>query len=200
MGRFGKCLGICVLAAGMLAGCTGAKPPEVTAPATVTGARAYRPGSTASASLLADIWAQYGEEERFAVFGGLMEHPVENAPGDLDMEQKDLWLERFSIPVTHGQEISSGAAMSHLMNGNLWTVVALRLNSEENIAPMAQAWHQALQNRYWVAGRPARLMFARAGEHLVMAYGSREQMKTLKEKLPAAVPGIRILFDESITV
>lgn len=199
MGRFGKILGVCLLAASLLAGCTGTKPPEITAPATPTGARAYPPGSTSSASLLADIWAQYGQEERFAVFGGLMEHPVENAPGDLDMEQKELWLGRFSIPVAHGQAISSGAAMSHLMNGNLWTVVALRLDSGENVVPMARDWQQALQNRYWVAGRPARLLLARAGEHLVMAYGSRDQMKALKEKLPAAVPGIRILFYESIT-
>ena len=38
-----------------------------------------------SVGVLAKIWGLYGDDDRFAVFGGSMEHAVDGMPGALDL-------------------------------------------------------------------------------------------------------------------
>ncbi len=183
----------------LCAGCAASTGQDMTAPPPRTGGMTYLPGRSSSANILGQLWEQYAPEERFSVYGGMMEYPVADAPGDLDMEQPFVWGERLCLPIAHGRKIISGAAMSHLMNGNLWTVAVFEIVQEQDIGPVARDWRQELQSHDWVGGKPARLMLVREEEHLLVAYGSQGHMKILKEKIPMVFPGAELLYDESIT-
>lgn len=183
----------------MVSGCTRSMTQETTAPTVATKPRAGIPGQSAASDILKRIWDAYEEQERFAVYGGMMEHPAENAPGDLDMQLAMLWAPRYRVPLAHLDKLEQGASLCHLMNGNLLTVTVFGLAKSADTATIAWDWRWELQHSYWVAGQPSRLLLARAEKSfLLMAFGSKEQMQTLKEKLLLTCPA-DILYDEPIT-
>ena len=180
-------------------GCARPMAPETTAPTTATKPRAGLPGQTAASDILKRIWDAYEEQERFAVYGGMMEHPVDNAPGDLDMQLAMLWAPRYRVPLAHLDKLEQGASLCHLMNGNLLTMAVFGLGKSADMATIAWDWRWELQHSYWVAGQPSRLLLAWVEKSfLLMAFGSKEQMQILKEKLLLTCPA-DILYDEPIT-
>lgn len=182
-----------------ISGCTAPVTPETTASTAATKPRAGAPGQTAASEVLEQIWAGYEEQEHFAVYGGMMEHPVENAPGDLDMKLAMLWAPRYRVPLAHLDKLEQGASLCHLMNGNLLTVTAFHLAETADTAKIAQDWRWELQHSYWVAGQPNRLLLAQVEKSfLLMAFGSKEQMQILKKKLLLTCRAT-VLYDEAIT-
>lgn len=180
-------------------GCTRPVAPETSAPTAATKPRAGLPGQTAASGVLKQIWDAYDEQERFAAYGGMMEHPAENVPGDLDMQLAMLWAPRYRVPLAHLDKLEEGASLCHLMNGNLLTATAFRLAENADTAKIAQDWRWELQHSYWVAGQPNRLLLAQVEKSfLLMAFGSRDQVQTLKKKL-LLIYKADILYDEPIT-
>ena len=185
----------------MCAGCTAPMVAETTEPTQSAHPKTSQQGKTEAAQILQKIWERYDESERFSVYGGMMETPVMDAPGDLDMELAGNWLYRYYLPPEYLQSIAEGAALTHLMNDRLLTVTVFRLSQSEQLRPLADAWRWELQHGQWAVSRPARLLLAQIEENfLLMAYGSRGNVKLLQEKMRMAFPGVRILYSEAITI
>ena len=110
-----------------------------------------------------------------------------------------LWAPRYRVPLAHLDKLEQGASLCHLMNGNLLTATVFRLAKNADAAKIARDWRWELQHSYWVAGQPNRLLLAQVeNSFLLMAFGSREQMQTLRKKLRTACQST-VLFDEPIT-
>ena len=156
-----------------------------------------QPGDSIAAVILGDIWAQYDRSEQFSVYGGMVTCPVPDAPGDLELENPDGWTARCRFPVGCLQLVQQGASMTHLLNENLFTAVAVQVS---DVSVLMQDWRYALQHSEWTAAAPERLLLAQVGQqHLVMALGSRENLRTFRKKLLQAYPAATIAYDEPIT-
>lgn len=159
-----------------------------------------KPGESAAAVILGDIWAQYEPQEQFSIYGGMMVHPVPDAPGDLDMQMPDAWTMRCRFPVGCLQLVQQGAAITHLLNENLFSAVAVRVSDTSAMSAVTSDWRYALQHSDWAAVAPERILLAQVGErYLVMAMGSKENMHTFSQKLKQAYPSAQIAYDEPIT-
>ena len=195
-----KVWAIC-LAVILFSGCTSQVAAPTTEPSeTVELPILGKPGDSAAAVVLGDVWAQYEPQERFSVYGGMISRPVPDAPGDLDMEQPEEWAAHCCFPVGCLQLAQQGASITHLLNGNLFTAVAVQVPDEKARSVLTEDWRYTLQHAPWTSVAPDRLLLAQLGErYLVMAMGSRENLRIFRQKLLQAYPTTTIVRDEPIT-
>lgn len=186
------------LAALLLCGCATQQLTPTTQPTeTIELPILGKPGQSIPAVILGDIWAQYEPKERFSVYGGMAEHPVPDAPGDLDLQDPDGWAPHCRFPTGWLQVLKQGASMTHLLNENLFTAVAVRTS---HVSGLTRDWRYVLQHGDWAPVAPERLLLVQTGEqYLVMALGSKENMRTFRQKLLQAYPASKIVYDEPIT-
>lgn len=155
--------------------------------------------STSSAKLLSAIWETYAEEERFASYGGTVEHSVSDAPGDLDMANTEELTSKYLLPESTLANIESGASLVHLMNSNIFTAAAFDMKNGADIKTEAKALRDNLQKTQWICGQPDRLLIAEVDGHLLMAFAAKEAMETFHRNLQAAYQNASILYDEAVT-
>ena len=149
--------------------------------------------------ILQNVWNAYGEDEKFAVIGGNLENPVDNAPGDFDMSYAENLTGNLVIPADQLAKVKSAALMMHMMNANTFTAGAVQLNDGNDVAAFAQTMQQALQNNQWICGTPEKLLIATfAGNYVLVAFGVEDAMGTFQSKLSETYPGINVAYAESI--
>lgn len=189
------------VAAILLSGCATQNAVTTTLPSeTVELPILGQPGQSIPAVILGDIWAQYEPQEHFSVYGGMAEHPVPDAPGDLNPEKPEQWAAHCCFPMGCLQLVQEGASMTHLLNENLFTAVVVRVSEESAISTLIKDWRYGLQHGSWSAVVPERLVLAQVAErYLIMAVGSKENMHTFRRKLLQAYPTAKISYDEPIT-
>ena len=175
--------------------------PSVTQPSeTVELPILGQPGNSLPAVILGDIWAQYEPQERFSVYGGMVSQPVPDAPGDLDLQKADGWAGHCCFPVGCLQLVQEGASMTHLLNENLFTAVAVRVSDKSVAQTLTNDWRYGLQHGNWATVTPERLLLAQVAErNLVVAMGSKENLRIFRQKLLQAYPSAKIAYDEPIT-
>ena len=170
-----------------LAACGTEKPAETTAPVETAPATTEAPAVTVESSLavLESIWANYGEDEKFAVIGGNMESPVDGAPGNYDMAYAENLSWNLLVPAEQLASIDEAATMIHMMNANTFTSgVVMR---------------DAIQSNRWMCGFPETLTVAvLGGEYVVIAFGVNDAMNPFMTHFAEAFPGADILFNEAI--
>ena len=155
--------------------------------------------NTSSAQLLAKIWAQFGEGERFASYGGTVEHSAEDAPGDLDMTNTDELTNKYLLPQAQLESVESGASLVHYMNSNIFTAAAFKLREGADVRSVAKALRDNIQKTHWLCGRPDHLLVAEVDGHLVMAFAAKENMDVFRAKMNKVYTGASILYDEAVT-
>ncbi len=200
----------------LMAGCTGGgtTPTEATQPTQETTQPTQAPtqptqmtteptqmgtATGTAAQLLSKIWSSYGENERFACYGGTVEHSVSDAPGDLDMKNTEELTSKYLLPEEQLANVESGASLVHLMNSNIFTAAAFKLKNGADVRDTAKALRDNIQKAQWICGQPDHLLVAQAQDHLVMAFAARESMDTFREKLNAAYSDAKIIYDEAVT-
>lgn len=155
--------------------------------------------NTGSAQLLQKIWDSYGEDERFAVYGGGVEMSVSDGPGDLDMTAEEELTTRYLLPQDRLNMVTEGASLVHLMNNNIFTAVVFRLADGQQAKALADAWVAAIRDNQWICGQPDRLLIAKPdGDHILMAFGSQDAINGFQTKLTAAYPDNQMLYQEAI--
>ena len=179
-----------------LAGCGQTAKSEGTAPATTEA-----PAVTVESSLavLESIWANYGEDEKFAVIGGNMESPVDGAPGNYDMAYAENLSWNLLVPAEQLASIDEAATMIHMMNANTFTSGVVHLTEGTDAAAFAQVMRDAIQSNRWMCGFPETLTVAViGGEYVVIAFGVNDAMNPFMTHFAEAFPGADILFNEAI--
>ena len=173
-----------------------------TAPTTTTptqGSTNSGAAGTQSAGLLSAIWELFPEEERFASYGGTVEHAVTDAPGDLDMKNTDELTAHYLIPQDRLAEVTEGASLVHMMNSNIFTAAVLKLSGQETAAAFAESWRTAIQGNRWICGQPDKLLMLELEEgHILMAFGSNDAMTAFRQRANEAYPQAKTLYEEAI--
>ena len=155
--------------------------------------------NTESARILAKIWESYGENERFASYGGTVEHSVTDAPGDLDLSNTEEIVTKYMLPEAQLPNVEEAASLVHLMNSNIFTGVVFRLKEGADLSAVAKAVRTNVQQTRWICGQPDRLLIAQVEGQLLMAFGGTDAMNTFKGKLQAVYQNAAVLYDEAIT-
>lgn len=154
---------------------------------------------TESARILKTIWDSYGEDERFAAYGGQVEMAVNDGPGDLDITATEELTTRYLLPQEQLAMVTEGASLVHLMNNNIFTAVVFRMNDGSQMKTVADAWHKAIRDNRWICGQPDRLLLAQVDDnHILMSFGSQDLMNGFEGKLKAAYPDSKMLYKEAI--
>ena len=149
--------------------------------------------------ILNKIWSGYGENDRFACYGGTVEHAVNDAPGDLDMYNTDEITNKYLLPQEQLANVQSGASLVHLMNSNIFTAAAFQMKEGADLRATAKALRDNIQKTRWLCGQPDHLLVAEADGHLVMAFAAKEAMDTFRQQLNAAYPNATAFYDEAVT-
>ena len=187
-----------------IAACGNTKPEETTeAPETTTvpettGAPAANVPASAL-EILTNIWALFGDDEKFPIAGGNMEAGVMDAPGNYDMAYAENLPYTLYVTAEQLPSITEAATMVHMMNANTFTSGALRLAAGTDAAAFAQTLRDAIQNNQWICGFPEQLVIAVVGgEYVVVAFGVTAAMSPFATKLTEAYADANILFNEAI--
>ena len=184
-----------------LAACGTEKPAETTAPVETTPATTEAPAVTVERSLavLESIWANYGEDEKFAVIGGNMEAPVDGAPGNYDMAYAENLTWNKLVPADQLANVDQAATMIHMMNANTFTSGVVHMAAGADAAAFAAAMREAVQSNRWMCGFPETLVIAViGGEYVLVAFGVNDAMNPFQTHLAEAYADAEILYNEPV--
>ena len=190
----------------LLSGCRRQTPNTTTAAPSTTTAPLPTPmtttpgtSNTKSAELLAAIWDRYGQDERFASYGGTVEHSISDAPGDLDLANTDELTGMYLIPADQLGQLKDAASLVHMMNSNIFTAAMVELSNAGQLGTFAESWRDAIRQNRWICGQPDRMVMAVPEQgRVLMAFGSNDAMDIFETHMKEAYPNIRILYQEAV--
>ena len=134
-------------------------------------------------SALGDVWATYGENEKFYGMGGDMNNMVENAPGLFSLEDKEALAATLLVQGDAVDMIDEAASLVHGMNLNIFTGASFHLTDPANAEAFAKAMEASILNNQWMCGSPDQYVIYLVGEeHVVMAFGAVDVLPVFKEK------------------
>ena len=148
--------------------------------------------------VLETIWADYAEDEKFAVIGGSMDAPVDGAPGSYDITDENISF-NLLIPAEQLTNVTEAASMIHMMNANTFTCAAYRLADGVSAADFGAAMQEAVQGNMWMCGFPETLLIRSFGDsYVVVAFGVNDAMTPFETHFSAVYPGFETLVSEPI--
>ena len=198
MKRFAKYAGLAVLLclclltlSAALTACDGGSTEDTTPEA---------PAITDSLEILNNVWALYGDEEKFPAAGG--DFSEENAsmdgPGKYGVADAEAVQATLNFPAAEIAKIDDAASLIHMMNLNTFTCGAFRTVEGTDVAALAKAIEEQVMNNQWMCGFPEKMFVASVGQYLVSAYGNGELIDNLQAKLTEAYPAAEILYAQNI--
>lgn len=117
------------------------------------------------------IWDNCSQD--FPVMGGNAENPVENGPGDLDIEDKDTMTNNLLIPEEVQKHITDAATLFHMMNANTYTGAAVKLEGM-SVDDAAAKITDTFKNNQFMCGMPDKIVIYGVGNDLVYFFGVEE--------------------------
>ena len=144
------------------------------------------------------IWADYAEDEKFAVIGGSMAAPVDGAPGSYDLADENITYSLL-IPAEQLGNVTEAASMIHMMNANTFTAAVYKLAEGVTAADFGNAMKEAILNNQWMCGFPDKLLVSGFGDtYVLVAFGVNDAMDPFTAHFEAVYPGFETIASESI--
>ena len=182
-----------------MAACTSNKPTETTtAPTTEATTEATTEPAVvieSATEILENVWALFGEDEKFFTMGGDYEAMVDNAPGAV----KDTGFMNGTLLVPEAElaNVTDCASLVHGMMLNNFTCGAFKV---ADAAAFAETMHGVISTNPWMCGMPEKMVIATIGaEYVVAMFGVNDAVNPFEEKLVAAYPDAVIAYSEAIT-
>ena len=167
---------------------------EPTTPAATEAA-----GPASALEILENVWAKYGDVEKFSIIGGNIEANIMDAPGNYDMAYAENMTYNLLVPAEQIENVSEAASMIHMMNANTFTCGAFKLAEGVSAADFGTAMHDAIHANQWMCGFPERLLIQSiGGAYVVVAFGVNDAMTPFAAHLAEAYPNAQTLADEPI--
>lgn len=184
---------VLVMVAAMTVGCSTVAPAETTTePAVAVPASALE--------ILENIWALYGDDEKFFCMGGDMNNPVDNAPGNYSLEDTEMLSYQLYVPADQTANIDQAASLIHAMNTNTFTSGVFHMAEGADANAFATAIRDNVQSAQWMCGFPEKLIVAVVGgEYVLMVFGLNDAVNPFETKLASAYPDAVIAYNEAIT-
>ena len=185
-----------VMALSVLAGCAGNGD---TTNETTEPADAVVEAPASALEVLENIWALYGDDEKFPVMGGNPEGGAMDGPAVWDNEYLVNLSYSLQIPEAEMEKVADAASMIHMMNTNTFTGAVLHLNEGEDAAAFAANAKDSIMAAQWMCGFPEKLVIADlGGNYLLIAYGVNDAMGPFEAKLAEDYPSVNTLYSEVI--
>ena len=153
------------------------------------------PGS--ALEILENVWALYGEDEKFPVMGGDINNIVDGAPGAYDVSDTEMLSYQLLVPADQAANITDAASLIHGMMVNNFTCGVFRVGGESN--NFAEAIYNAVKGNQWMCGFPDSVLVSIVGgEYVLMAFGINDAMDPFEAKFQEAYPAAQIAYNEAI--
>lgn len=166
-------------------------------PETTEGTKAPAVSGPATAlELLETVWALYGDDEKFPVFGGDGLNMVDGAPGaytDMEALQSQLL-----VPAEEQANVTEIASLFHGMMLNNFSCGAFKLAEGVDAAAFADTMYNAVAGNQWMCGFPEKVMIAVVGDYVVMVFGLNDAVNPFEAKLTEAYPNADIKYTEAL--
>ena len=161
-------------------------------------------GSTSSyeaaeaVKVLEDVWAAYGEDEKFFAMGGDYTTLVDGAPGKVDISLAEDVDALLAVPTDATAMADDAASLIHAMNANTFTCSVFHVTEEGNMESFAELVKEHIANRQWMCGFPEELKIANVnGQYVVVAFGAADIMGTFAGHLET-VTGAEFVVEENL--
>lgn len=150
--------------------------------------------------VLENVWATYGEDEKFFAMGGDMNNMVDNAPGAYSMEDAEALAYTFQIPADAFASVDEAASLLHAMNANTFTGGAFHLTDVLNVETFVASVKDGVMNAQWMCGFPEKLVVINVhDEFVISAFGNGEIIENFKNKVTTVYgENAVILVEESL--
>ena len=190
-----------------LAACGGNSAPETET--TEPSASVEAPAS--ALEILENTWANFSEEEKFAIYGGAFETHVAkmsedeayqpaSQPENYDMAYAQGLSYGLYIPVESVASVEEAATMTHMMNANTFSAGVIRLSADTDVQALGDTMKDVLMNNMWLCGAPEQLLIAVVGsDYMVIGFGVNDAMNSFVTHFAEAYPAAQILYNEPIT-
>ena len=133
---------------------------------------------------LENVWATYGEDEKFFAMGGDMNNMVDNAPGEYGMEDTETLSWALYIPADSIALVDQAASLMHAMNTNTFMSAAFHLTDAANAETLATSIKDTIMSTQWMCGFPDKVVMFTVNEDIVMyAFGNAELIDNFKSKV-----------------
>ena len=148
--------------------------------------------------VLETIWADYAEDEKFAVIGGSMAAPVDGAPGSYDIADENITY-NLLIPAEQLGNVTEAASMIHMMNANTFTCGVFKLAEGVSAADFGTAMKEAVMGNQWMCGFPETLLIRNFGDvYVLVAFGVNDAMTPFEKHMSSVYPGFETITNEPI--
>ncbi len=150
--------------------------------------------------LLDDIWAVYGEDDKFPVAGGDYnpDNARDDAAGKYGLEDSAAINDVFGIAEDDVALIDDVASLGHMMNANTFTAGAFHVTDKENVAAIAEHLKDGILEKQWMCGFPDVLVVYQVDDYIVSAYGLTDIIDTFSANLSEVYPDAVELYKENI--
>ena len=149
--------------------------------------------------ILQNIWAAYGENDKFAVMGGNPEAMNMEGPGVWDPAYAEGMTYSLLIPAEQMDNVAEAASMIHMMNANTFTCGVVQLAEGADAKAFAGVMREAVQNNRWMCGFPEKLIIAViGGEYVLTAFGVNDTMNPFEGNLASTYADAEIVYNETI--
>ena len=147
--------------------------------------------------ILENVWALYGEDEKFPVMGGDINNIVDGAPGAYDVSDTEMLSYQLLVPADQAGNITDAASLIHGMMVNNFTCGVFRVGGESN--NFAEAIYNAVKGNQWMCGFPDSVLVSIiGGEYVLMAFGINDAMDPFEAKFQEAYPAAQIVYNEPV--
>lgn len=177
-----------------MAACAGNNNNETTEAQTT--APAFAEGNTLVA--LQNIWAKYGDDEKFPVMGGNPEAGAMEGPGLWDKAYLENLAYTLYIPEAEMANIDEASTMVHMMMANNFSCGLLHLTEGTDIAAFAATMRDALKNNQWICGQPEQLLIAEIDGCVLVAFGVNDAINPFATHMTEGCPSAKVLYQEAL--
>ena len=149
--------------------------------------------------LLNQIWASFGEDEKFAAGGGNSENMVMDKPGDFDVTKTEELDANLGLPADQATQITKAASLMHMMNANTFTGACYQLADGTDATAFIDAVKQHIKERQWICGCPDVLVIINVNDqYVITAFGETTIMENFKNKTLEALTNAEVICEEPI--
>lgn len=147
--------------------------------------------------VLSDIWANFEEDQKFAVGGGDANNMTTDAPGKYDVTLTEDMDASLGLPLSEAANIDDAASLVHMMNANTFTGAAYHLKDGVDAEAFANAFKTNLDGRQWLCGSPEALIAISCDGYVITAFGSQMNVDSFKAA-SLKLEGASVMIEEAI--
>ena len=118
-----------------------------------------------------------------------------DAPGTVDRGDTNLLSYTLLVPEDLQESVTDAASLVHMMNGNTFTGAALKIQGTE-VEKAAENVRDTVAGNQSVCGFPERLTAITAGDYILYAFGSEENVTSFQSIAESKVEGAKVIYNQ----